>query len=202
MAKMQLKKGKKISPWGATISISRLGCREAGGSKRVARTREVEGRGQGPRGSEFSPAPPFSCAMPPKILVRKGSVKARSSFFEGLQGEKTEKEESPDKVAKPKWMQDLARSKKTCDHAPVLRVNCGTDPRFFEPQSNLASSLETDAHNNVVDKQLKSKLRERKMIVDGKTPRKLPPREDPNPESPELAAMLQKARARAEAESP
>lgn len=40
------------------------------------------------------------------------------------------------------------------------------------------------------------------MIVDGKTPRKLPPREDPNPESPELAAMLQKARARAEAESP
>ncbi|WZN65851.1 hypothetical protein HKI87_13g74130 [Chloropicon roscoffensis] len=168
---MQLKKGKKISPnRGATISISRLGCREAGGSKTVARTREVEGRGQGPRGSEFSPAPPFSCAMPPKILVRKGSVKARSSFFEGLQGEKTEKEESPDKVAKPKWMQDLARK--------------------------------TDAHNNVVDKQLKSKLRERKMIVDGKTPRKLPPREDPNPESPELAAMLQKARARAEAESP
>ena len=144
---------------------------------------------------------PLSFKERGRQLFSKGSSREKDPLSENSSEEKkTEKEESPDKVAKPKWMQDLARSKKTCDHAPVLRVNCGTDPRFFDSQSNLASSLETDAHNNVVDKQLKSKLRERKMIVDGKTPRKLPPMEDPNPESPELAAMLQKARARAEAE--
>ncbi len=67
----------------------------------------------------------------------------------------------------------------------------------------------TDDHNNVVDRQLKSKLRERKMIADGRTPKKLPPREDTQAESPELAAILQKRRekavtnaAEAEAEAP
>ena len=52
-----------------------------------------------------------------KVPVKRGSVKARSSFFEGLVEENTpekdkkDKEESPDKIGKPKWMQDLARSK-------------------------------------------------------------------------------------------
>ena len=114
-----------------------------------------------------------------KIPVKRGSVKARSSFFEELggnngaangNGASKEKDggSQQEKVAKPKWMQDLARK--------------------------------TDAHSNVVDKQLKSKLRERKMITDGQTPRKLPPRETKPQTSPELAAMLEKARKRAEAE--
>lgn len=114
-----------------------------------------------------------------KVPVKRGSVKARSSFFENLnapngQGAsgsgRDSNEGSPEKVAaKPKWMQDLARR--------------------------------TDAHSNVVDKQLKSKLRVRKMITDGKKPRELPPRDDGPTESPELAAILQRRRQKAEAEA-
>lgn len=50
----------------------------------------------------------------------------------------------------------------------------------------------------MVDKQLKSKLRERKMITDGRSPKKLPPKTEAKAESPELAAILQKRRMKTE----
>ena len=106
------------------------------------------------------------------VPVKRGSVKLRSSFFEELQASGSPgTDPSPEKQAESKVQ---------------------------KPKWMLDLAKKTDAHNNVVDKQLKTKLRERKMIADGQTPKKLPPKEDYNSESPELAAILSKRREKAE----